>query len=215
MLDVPQTTHSEEDDTAVTEKQSRTRKNGKNINAEKEHIGNEKEGVFIEISAEVLYLPNSYFRFTNRCRSVSGCKKKPRMRTADDVISRIIWDSLVDPADFIVGHLDRFLGVLERPFSDFSWDTQVCYIGTNMVHYHVLSIFIISFNAYLSHIRCVTVIFLRNWLSPVIGYSTLATKASGCGIGTVALTGCSAPRGRLFYLLLAVRNRNKVSNIII
>lgn len=56
----------------------------------------------------------------------SGPKKKLRMRTADDVISRILWDTLVDPADFIVGHLDRFLGVLERPFSDFSWDTQVC-----------------------------------------------------------------------------------------
>ncbi|KAL1259368.1 hypothetical protein QQF64_009945 [Cirrhinus molitorella] len=97
VLDVPQTTHSEEDDTASTEKQSKTR-NRKKTNAEKQHIRNEKE----------------------------GCKKKPRMRTADDVISRIIWDSTVDPADFIVGHLDRFLGVLERPFSDFSWDTQVC-----------------------------------------------------------------------------------------
>ncbi|TRY59473.1 hypothetical protein DNTS_017869 [Danionella cerebrum] len=53
-------------------------------------------------------------------------KKKPRMRTADDVICRIIWDSTVDPADFVVGHLDRFLGVLERRFSDFSWDAQVC-----------------------------------------------------------------------------------------
>ncbi|KAI5105983.1 leukocyte receptor cluster member 9 isoform X1 [Silurus meridionalis] len=56
----------------------------------------------------------------------TGPEKKLRMRTADDVISRIVWDTTVDPADFIVGHLDRFLGVLERPFSDFSWDTQVC-----------------------------------------------------------------------------------------
>uniref|UniRef100_A0A8B9KCT4 C3H1-type domain-containing protein n=1 Tax=Astyanax mexicanus TaxID=7994 RepID=A0A8B9KCT4_ASTMX len=52
-------------------------------------------------------------------------EKKPRMRTADDVISRILWDSSVDPTDFVVGHLDRFLGVLERPFADFSWDTQM------------------------------------------------------------------------------------------
>lgn len=87
-------------------------------------------------------------RFTNRYLSVSGCKKKPRMRTADDVISRIIWDSSVDPADFKVGHLDRFLGVLERPFSDFSWDTQVCYISTNMVHYHI-SYMVISLNTVL------------------------------------------------------------------
>ncbi|XP_036451736.1 leukocyte receptor cluster member 9 [Colossoma macropomum] len=57
---------------------------------------------------------------------IKESEKKPRMRTADDVISRILWDSSVDPADFVVGHLDRFLGVLERPFSDFSWDTQVC-----------------------------------------------------------------------------------------
>lgn len=61
-----------------------------------------------------------------KSEEMNGSKKKPRMRTADDVISRILWDSSVDPADFIVGHLDRFLGVLERPFSDFSWDTQVC-----------------------------------------------------------------------------------------
>lgn len=98
VLDVPQTTHSEKDDTAITEKQSKSRKNGKKCHAEKQHITTEKE----------------------------GSKKKPRMRTADEVISRIIWDSSVDPDDFIVGHLDRFLGVLERPFSDFSWDTQVC-----------------------------------------------------------------------------------------
>ncbi|XP_031432187.1 leukocyte receptor cluster member 9 isoform X3 [Clupea harengus] len=51
--------------------------------------------------------------------------KKPRMRTADDVINRILWDSTIDSADFVVGHLDRFLGVLERPFDDFSWDITV------------------------------------------------------------------------------------------
>ncbi|XP_036394061.1 leukocyte receptor cluster member 9 isoform X2 [Megalops cyprinoides] len=52
--------------------------------------------------------------------------KKPRMRTADDVISRILWDPSLNPADFSVGYLDRFLGVLERPFSEFSWDTDLC-----------------------------------------------------------------------------------------
>ncbi|XP_064154022.1 leukocyte receptor cluster member 9 isoform X1 [Anguilla rostrata] len=52
--------------------------------------------------------------------------KKPRMRTADDVISRILWDPSLDPTDFSVGYLDRFLGVLERPFSEFSWDTDIC-----------------------------------------------------------------------------------------
>lgn len=51
--------------------------------------------------------------------------KRPRMRTADDVINRILWDPAIDSADFVVGHIDRFLGVLERPFDEFSWDTSV------------------------------------------------------------------------------------------
>ncbi|XP_074539532.1 leukocyte receptor cluster member 9 isoform X2 [Halichoeres trimaculatus] len=52
--------------------------------------------------------------------------KKPRMRTADDVISRILWDNSVVSSEFIVGYVDRFLGVLERPFDDFNWDTNPC-----------------------------------------------------------------------------------------
>lgn len=48
------------------------------------------------------------------------------MRTADDVISRILWDSSVDASEFVVGYVDRFLGVLERPFVDFNWDTDPC-----------------------------------------------------------------------------------------
>uniref|UniRef100_A0A8C5DDS3 C3H1-type domain-containing protein n=1 Tax=Gouania willdenowi TaxID=441366 RepID=A0A8C5DDS3_GOUWI len=50
--------------------------------------------------------------------------KKPRMRTADEVISRILWDSSVDASEFVVGYVDRFLGVLERPFCDFNWETS-------------------------------------------------------------------------------------------
>ncbi|XP_068591309.1 leukocyte receptor cluster member 9 isoform X2 [Cebidichthys violaceus] len=52
--------------------------------------------------------------------------KKPRMRTADEVISRILWDSSVEGTEFVVGYVDRFLGVLERPFNDFNWDTDPC-----------------------------------------------------------------------------------------
>ncbi|KAG7475962.1 hypothetical protein JOB18_041516 [Solea senegalensis] len=52
--------------------------------------------------------------------------KKPRMRTADDVISRIQWDPTVDASEFVVGYLDRFLGVVERPFCEFNWDTNPC-----------------------------------------------------------------------------------------
>lgn len=58
--------------------------------------------------------------------SVLESKKKPRMRTADDIISRILWDPVVDSSEFVVGYVDRFLGVLERPFDDFNWDTNPC-----------------------------------------------------------------------------------------
>lgn len=48
------------------------------------------------------------------------------MRTVDDVISRILWDTPVEAEHFVVGYVDRFLGVLERPFSEFNWDTDPC-----------------------------------------------------------------------------------------
>ncbi|RVE62874.1 hypothetical protein OJAV_G00160560 [Oryzias javanicus] len=59
-------------------------------------------------------------------RDETEVTKKPRMRTADDVISRILWDPLVDASEFVVGYVDRFLGVLERPFCDFNWDANPC-----------------------------------------------------------------------------------------
>jgi len=49
-------------------------------------------------------------------------KKKPSMRTAEDVINRIKWDSLLPEEFFVVGYLDRFLGVQEETFSTFSWE---------------------------------------------------------------------------------------------
>ncbi|XP_030250311.1 leukocyte receptor cluster member 9 isoform X1 [Sparus aurata] len=58
--------------------------------------------------------------------SPAEVNKKPRMRTADDVISRILWDASADSSEFVVGYVDRFLGVLERPFNDFNWDTNPC-----------------------------------------------------------------------------------------
>ena len=51
-----------------------------------------------------------------------GSKKKPPMKTASDVISRIKWDDELSPKDFAVGYLDRFLGIMEKCFADFSWE---------------------------------------------------------------------------------------------
>ena len=49
-------------------------------------------------------------------------KKKPPMKTASDVISRIQWDEELSPKDFVVGYLDRFVGIVEKDFTDLSWE---------------------------------------------------------------------------------------------
>ncbi|XP_068099024.1 leukocyte receptor cluster member 9 isoform X2 [Hyperolius riggenbachi] len=48
--------------------------------------------------------------------------KKPPMKTASDVINRIQWDEHLPKERFSVGYLDRFLGVIEKPFSAFCWE---------------------------------------------------------------------------------------------
>ncbi|XP_062993585.1 leukocyte receptor cluster member 9 [Elgaria multicarinata webbii] len=48
--------------------------------------------------------------------------KKPPMKTAEDVISRVLWDTQVPAQYFSIGYLDRFLGILEEPFTAFSWE---------------------------------------------------------------------------------------------
>ncbi|XP_067929766.1 leukocyte receptor cluster member 9-like isoform X3 [Watersipora subatra] len=47
--------------------------------------------------------------------------KKPPMRTAADVIKRIQWDSSLKSEAFVVGYVDRFLGIQEQPFNAFNW----------------------------------------------------------------------------------------------
>ncbi|KAG6925891.1 leukocyte receptor cluster (LRC) member 9 [Chelydra serpentina] len=74
-------------------------------------------------------------RFGTRCRNphpgaLPGApspppeppSKKPPMKTAGDVISRILWDPQLPPGAFTVGHLDRFSGVREDAFTAFSWE---------------------------------------------------------------------------------------------
>ncbi|XP_053308530.1 leukocyte receptor cluster member 9 [Spea bombifrons] len=48
--------------------------------------------------------------------------KKPPMKTATDVISRIQWDAMLPKEHFSIGYLDRFTGIVEKPFSEFSWE---------------------------------------------------------------------------------------------
>ena len=49
-------------------------------------------------------------------------EKKVSMRKAEQVISRIKWDAQLSIDDFSIGYLDRFIGVIEKPFALFSWE---------------------------------------------------------------------------------------------
>ena len=48
--------------------------------------------------------------------------KKVSMKTATNVIHRILWDSHLPSEHFLVGYLDRFVGIIEKPFKSFSWE---------------------------------------------------------------------------------------------
>ncbi len=60
-----------------------------------------------------------------------GTKKQP-MRQATDVISRILWDPDLPSEQFTVGYLDRFTGIIEKPFSAFSWE-DLATVGANVL----------------------------------------------------------------------------------
>nr|XP_056720236.1 leukocyte receptor cluster member 9 [Euleptes europaea] len=61
-------------------------------------------------------------RLTSQDLSPPASGKKPPMKTAEDVISRLLWDTQVPAERFTIGYLDRFLGTLEEPFAAFSWE---------------------------------------------------------------------------------------------
>ena len=65
------------------------------------------------------------------------------LQTAIDVIHRIQWDNSLNSDDFIVGYIDRFRGILEKPFSDFAWKdmAEIDYIEDFGVPQHRIQYF--------------------------------------------------------------------------
>ncbi len=49
-------------------------------------------------------------------------EKKASMKTSEDVISRIMWDEALPTEHFVVGYLDRFIGIVEKNITAFSWE---------------------------------------------------------------------------------------------
>ena len=58
--------------------------------------------------------------------------KKAPLRQAADVISRILWDPDLQTEEFTIGYLDRFTGIIEKPFSAFSWE-DLSTVGHNVL----------------------------------------------------------------------------------
>ena len=40
-------------------------------------------------------------------------EKKEKLTTSDAIINRLKWDSSLPSEDFVIGYLDRFLGIVE------------------------------------------------------------------------------------------------------
>lgn len=64
--------------------------------------------------------------------------KRSSMKTAEDVISRIEWDTRLDKSLFRVGYVDRFLGVQEKSFNDFDFKVDLSTISDR--HSSILAI---------------------------------------------------------------------------
>mmetsp|Transcript_4240 Transcript_4240/g.3561 ORF Transcript_4240/g.3561 Transcript_4240/m.3561 type:complete len:86 (+) Transcript_4240:345-602(+) len=46
--------------------------------------------------------------------------KSTKFKGADHIYDRILWDEKLKPEDFTIGYEDRFLGILEISFNEFS-----------------------------------------------------------------------------------------------
>ena len=49
-------------------------------------------------------------------------EKGPKLRSAEDILSRLRWDPSIDLAQYIIGYLERFEGIKELPAS--SWTRE-------------------------------------------------------------------------------------------
>ncbi|CAF1133914.1 unnamed protein product [Rotaria magnacalcarata] len=64
--------------------------------------------------------------------------KRSSMKTAEDVISRVEWDGLLDKRLFRVGYVDRFLGMQEKSFDDFDFKVDLSTVSDR--HSSILAI---------------------------------------------------------------------------
>mgnify|MGYP001810861882 CR=1 FL=1 len=69
-------------------------------------------------------------------------QKKAPMKTAADVVNRIIWDGIIEKEHIVVGYLDRFVGIKECKFDEFDWgDIVLADLGALAIPEHRINYF--------------------------------------------------------------------------
>ncbi|KAF8563351.1 hypothetical protein P879_08934 [Paragonimus westermani] len=66
--------------------------------------------------------PSDLSSDNKEAKPISEKGKRPSMRTAMEVVKRIMWDDRIPEDCITIGYEDRFLGIVEKPFDAFSWD---------------------------------------------------------------------------------------------
>jgi hypothetical protein len=78
--------------------------------------------------------------------------KKCSMKTIEDVIARIEWDTRLDKRYFRIGYIDHFLGLQEKPYNDFDFKIDLSTINDQQTNISALSKYRIQYFKYINEI---------------------------------------------------------------
>jgi hypothetical protein len=65
-------------------------------------------------------------------------QKKEKLTTSDAIINRLKWDQSLPSEDFVIGYLDRFLGIMESTMDTHGKFAIFCYLFSRLVGIHIL-----------------------------------------------------------------------------
>lgn len=65
------------------------------------------------------------FKNKNKGQQSENNTSFSKFKGGDQIFNRILWDKSLNRDEFVVGYEDRFLGILEIPFNDFSLKTDI------------------------------------------------------------------------------------------
>jgi hypothetical protein len=92
------------------------------------------------------------FVSNNNHPNESDLTKKCSMKTIEDVIARIEWDTRLDKRFFRIGYIDHFLGLQEKPYNDFDFKIDLSTINDRQTNISSLSKYRIQYFKYINEI---------------------------------------------------------------